>query len=97
MGFKDARALLIEALRLELYTHEDREDREHKNLLYSGQVTPEFVVDLLLRCAGWEYSTSRHHFHDEDCHIFTPSMGGERWYIKAYRGPAGVVFISVHP
>lgn len=97
MGFKDARALLVEALRSGVYSTEDRGDIEEKNLLHSRKVSPEFVIDLLLRCAGWEYSTSRHHFQDADCHIFTPSLGGERWYIKAYRGPAGVVFISVHP
>ena len=97
MGFKDARAMLIEALRSGNYDYERREDTEHKNLLYSRRVTPEFVIDLLVRCAGWEYSTSRHHFQEVDCHIFTPVMGGERWYIKAYLEPAGAVFISVHP
>lgn len=97
MGFKEARALLIEALRSDLYDHEQRSDGDGKNLLASGAVDPAFVIRLLLRCAGWEYSTSKHHFRDVDCHIFTPMMGGERWYVKAYLQPVGAVFISVHP
>lgn len=97
MGFKDARALVIAALRDKRVRHEERSDIEQKNLLHSGAVTAEFVIGLLLRCAGWEYSTSRHHSLDVDCHIFTPMMGDERWYIKAYLEPGRAVFISVHP
>jgi hypothetical protein len=97
MGFKEARARLIEALRSDQYTHDERTGAEGKNLLASGAVTEEFVVRLLRRCAGWEYSTSRHHFRDEDCHIFTPNVGGERWYVKAYWRNGLAVFVSVHP
>jgi hypothetical protein len=97
MGFKEHRALLVEALRSERFRHERRLDSEQKNLLESGAVEPEFVVRLLLRCAGWEYSTSRHHFWDVDCHVFTPALGGERWYVKAYFDAAQAVFISMHP
>lgn len=80
MGFKEVRALLIEALRSGEFISEPRPDIVQKNLLYAGAVNPEFVVRLLLRCAGWEYSTSRHHFRDVECHVFTPTMAGERWY-----------------
>ncbi len=97
MGFKEARASLIEALRSDLYDHEERSDAADKNLLASDVVDKEFVIQLLLRCAGWEYSTSRHHFLDVDCHIFTPTMAGNRWYVKAYLVPGLAVFISVHP
>src|SRR5687767_9195061 len=61
MGFKEVQALLIEALRAGLYKAEDRSDVREKNLLYTREVTPAFVIHLLSRCAGWEYSTSRHH------------------------------------
>lgn len=97
MGFKEARARLIEALRSNQFTHDERTDVEDKNLLASRAVTREFVIRLLLRCAGWEYSTSRHHFRDIDCHIFTPTIGGERWYIKVYWNHGNAVFVSVHP
>ncbi len=97
MGFKEVRARLIEALRSGRYRAEDRLNVHEKNLLYTGQVTPSFVIHLLNRCAGWEYGTSRHHFHNVWCHTFTPLLGAERWYIKAYFRPEGeAVFISVH-
>lgn len=97
MGFKEIRALLIEALLDDRIEHETRAEIEDKNLLSTGEVTSELVVRLLRRCAGWEYSTSRHHTQNVDCHIFTPRMGGECWYIKAYLQNEQVVFISVHP
>jgi hypothetical protein len=96
MGFKEARALLIEALRSKQYKNEDRADAEEKNLLAAGAVTEDLVVRLLLRCAGWEYSTSKHHFRDVECHVFTPSVGGERWYIKAYWKDGVAMLVSVH-
>lgn len=96
MGLNDARTLLIEALQSGLYTHEGRSEAEEKNVLGSGVVTRDFVIQLLRRCAGWEYTTSRHHFCDADCHIFTPMLGGERWYIKAYFRGNLAVFVSVH-
>jgi hypothetical protein len=96
MGFKDARRLLIEALQTRQYQNEERADAAEKNLLGSGGVDRAFVIRLLRRCAGWEYSTSRHHFRDADCHIFNPMLGGERWYIKAYFEHGVAVFVSVH-
>jgi hypothetical protein len=96
MGFKEVRAVLIEALRSGDYRSEKRPDIEEKNLLYTGVVDEAFVIRLLLRCAGWEYRTSRHHSREVECHIFIPTMGGEQWYIKAYLEPAHAVFISVH-
>ena len=59
MGFKEARARLIEALESGHYDSEERSDPEQKNLLDSGVVRPDFVVRLLHRCAGWEYSSSK--------------------------------------
>jgi hypothetical protein len=97
MGFKEIRAVLIEALRSRQYRNEERLDAAEKHLLASGSVDEDFVIRLLLRCPGWEYSTSRHHFYDVDCHIFTPTMDGERWYVKAYLERGRAVFISVHP
>ena len=96
MGFKEYRALLVEALRSKEYVNEDRSDAEKKNLLQGEAVNEEFVIGLLQRCAGWEYSTSRHHFRDADCHIFTPTIGGQRWYIKAYWHRGVAVVVSVH-
>lgn len=98
MGFKEIRALLIDTLESDNYDHERRPDIREKNLLYTGDVDLESVIRLLRRCAGWEYSTSQHHFQQEIwCHTFTPQMGAQRWYIKAYFRPDGVaMLISVH-
>src|ERR1043165_2320306 len=96
MGFKEVRAQLIQALRSGDSIHEERSDIDEKNLLSGGAVDAAYVIRLLLRCAGWEYSTSRHHFLDVDCHVFTPVMAGDRWYVKAYLEPGRAVFISVH-
>jgi hypothetical protein len=97
MGFKIIRALLIDALRRGLYEYELRADMRTKNLLWAGEVTAEQVIRLLLRCDGTRYHTSRHHLRPSEwCHVFTPEMDGEQWYIKASLPAAGVIFISVH-
>jgi len=99
MGFREVRVLLIEALRSANYDGEQRADVWEKNLLHTGQVNAGFVVRLLGRCAGWEYDTSPHHSLEGIwCHVFTPRLEGDRWYIKAYFRRDGVaMFISVHP
>jgi hypothetical protein len=97
MGFKEVRARVIEALQSGQYRHEDRENQREKNLLYAQEVTRGFVVDLLLRCSGDQYESSRHHLHPNlTCHVFTPERQGERWYVKVYFRPNAAVFISVH-
>jgi hypothetical protein len=97
MGLRDVRLLLIDALESGRYQHEYRADMESKNLLAVGEVTPEFVVTLLRRCHGRDYRSSPYHFDRRVlCHQFTPTLGGERWYLKAYFLSSDAVFISVH-
>lgn len=97
MGFKDVRALLIDALQSRQYGYEDREDLEEKNLLAAKRVPPGFVIRLLLRCSGLEYECQKHHLHPHIlCHVFKPVLDGERWYVKAYFVSARAIFISVH-
>ena len=97
MGFKDVRALLVDALQTDQYTTEWRHDVAHKNLLATEKVTPAFVARLLLRCRGDDYETRRHHLYpDVPCHVFTPVLDGEGWYVKAFFASARAVFISVH-
>ena len=98
MGLKDVRALLIDALESGRVQHEYRADMESKNLLAVGDVTPEFVVQLLQRTKGHEYKATPYHFDQRIvCHQFTPTLDGERWYVKAYFLASDAVFISVHP
>jgi len=98
MGLRDVRCLLIDALESGRVQHEYRADMESKNLLAVGEVTPEFVVRLLQRCQGREYKATPYHYDPRVlCHEFKPSLGGERWYVKAYFLSSDAVFISVHP
>jgi len=98
MGFRDVRQLLIDALESGRFQHEYRADMESKNLLAVGDVTPEFVVSLLRRCPGGRHQSSPYHYDRSiQCHWFTPTCEGQRWYIKAYFLSADAVFISVHP
>ena len=98
MGFKDVRCLLIDALESGRYQHEYRDDMESRNLLAVGDVTPEFVIQLLQRCQGRDYKATPYHYDPRIlCHQFTPTLDGQRWYIKAYFLWSDAVFISVHP
>jgi hypothetical protein len=97
MGFKDVRALLVDALRSDQFGFEDREDIDEKNLLAAEKVTVEFVIRLLLRCDGHEYECRKHHTLPRVLvHVFTPLLGGERWYVKAYFLSSRAIFISIH-
>ena len=98
MGLRDVRGLLIDALESGRVQHEYRADMESKNLLAVGEVTPEFVVQLLRRCQGRDYRASPYHLDPRIlCHQFTPCLNGQRWYVKAYFLSSSAVFISVHP
>ncbi len=98
MGLRDAKALLITALENGGFGHEPREVQEERNLLAIGEVTTEFVVKLLQRTLGTDYSSSPHHADASvEVHVFNPTVDQERWYVKAYFSPdESAVFISVH-
>ncbi len=98
VSFRGARAALIAALESGAFGHEPREVQEEKNLLAVGEVSASFVIELLRRTAGKDYSSSRHHWDASvEVHVFKPTSGGQRWYVKAYFTPdASAVFVSVH-
>lgn len=100
MGFNDAVRETIAALLDGRFEHEPRPLASGKNLLASGEVSPEDVVALLRRCKGTQYAASPHHYDREtQVNIFKPVVSGQGWYIKSYLVEAdGVtaVFISVH-
>jgi hypothetical protein len=47
MGYKYARQKVLQALNLRAYSHEVRHAIDVKNLLHSGDVTPEEVISLI--------------------------------------------------
>ncbi len=98
MGFRDAKAALVAALETGRYAHEPREVQAEKNLLAIGEVSDVFVISLLRRTKGNEYSSGPHHADATvEVHVFKPSRDGIRWYVKAYFAPEmSAVFISVH-
>lgn len=106
VGFRVARSKTIAALSAgpAYILFEDRTARESKNLLDTGEVSPEDVIGLLRICRG-SADQYRETGHDRDqsipVHTFKPVCGDVRWYIKVYfldgtldLEPA--IFISVH-
>jgi len=103
MGFREARQRLVRSLLAGNYQHEIREVVEGKNLLDTGEVSPDEVVALLQRCRGDQYDCAPHHAEPAvPVHVFRPVREGEQWYVKAYLlgedpdGTDAAVFISVH-
>ena len=97
MGLRDARKQFIEALREGRFSAEPREAQEETNLLAVGEVTAEFVIFLINRTKGHEYSTDHHDFDKEiEVHVFRPQTEQEQWYVKGYLISEDAVFISVH-
>ncbi len=97
MGFTDVKKQLVEFIETGSYDHEIRGNIDVKNLFQCGQITDDYVVELVKRTRGNEYTVSSHHKAPEvDVHVFTPFKDGKRWYIKFYFVKPDAVFISVH-
>lgn len=100
MGFKMARSKVIQSLETGSYQHEARTCVSVKNLLATGKVSAEDVIELLARCRGQHHKTSPHHADKTiTVHVIRPDKP-ERWYIKFYfldPEEPETMFISVHP
>lgn len=100
MGYREAKAAVVRALRKGDYVHEAREALQEKNLLAVGAIDAETVVRLVLKTSSARYDVSRHHAdRDVQVHTFRPIVDGEGWYVKVYflDGQEGTAtFISVH-
>lgn len=72
-------------------------DIDEKNLLLTGKITVEEVIELINGTRGPGYSTSKHHLNKSiDVHVFKAKKGGGEWYIKCYLIEPDIWFISVH-
>lgn len=99
MGLKDIKIVVIKKLKEGTIQHETTRsgDIDEKNLLLTGKVTVDEVIELINATKGPGYSTSKHHLSDDiDVHIFKPKKDGTKWYIKCYLIEPDVWFISVH-
>jgi hypothetical protein len=100
MGFRQAKAALIKALESGDFEHEERDALAEKHLLAIGEVDRDFVVGLLHRTRGDQYTESPHDWDDRvTVHVFKPVLAKERWYVKAYfldPSPGHAFFMSVH-
>jgi hypothetical protein len=97
MGFKDVKKEVINCLNNGLVLHEARNDINIKNLLETGVVSNDDVINILAKSKGNEYSCSAHHMDGSiDVHIIKVQVQGINWYVKWYFSEPDSVFISVH-
>lgn len=99
MGLKDIRVEVIRKLQEGRILHETTRSGniDEKNLLLTGKITVEEVIELIYATRGTGYSTSKHHLDMSiDVHIFRVKKGESEWYIKCYLIEPDLWFISVH-
>lgn len=93
MGFKKAKTKLLQALSSGTFLHEVRDAIEEKNLLSTGDVSANDVIDIVKRCNGTHHTMSAHHqVPGVTVHI----LKRDGWYIKFYFLEPDTYFISVH-
>src|ERR1017187_5235926 len=97
MGLKEARAKAIECLKSGRVQAEERADIQEKNLLKTGQIKPEEVIDLLNMTKGGQHRMEPHRNDAKvTVHYFEPTVKGVDWHIKLYFLEPDCWFISVH-
>jgi len=95
LGLKDVRKKAIDCLKGGRVQHDtDRSGNiDEKNLLVTGQITVDEVIELINATKGTQFETSNHHsIIGLEVHVFSP----KGWYIKCYFIEPDVFFISVH-
>ena len=97
LGFRRALAQLLEALDSGAFGFPIEEVRAGKNLLQTGELSRDDLVRILKRCRGPDYSESPHHWAPEIvCHVFKPTVEGNRWYVNCCFIGQDTLVISVH-
>ncbi|WP_343630011.1 hypothetical protein [Roseateles sp.] len=84
---------VIASLQCGDYEHEARADLDVKNLLATGAVSADFVVDVIKASCGADYECSPLHANGRiTCHL----IKARGWYVKFYFVDPATMFISVH-
>jgi hypothetical protein len=92
-GFKEVKQRVLKALAEGSYLHEARGNIDVKNLLQTGEITPEQLTSIILRCTGAHHEAMLHHqIRGLQVHI----LKRDGWYIKFYFLNPNTIFISVH-
>ena len=93
MGFREAKKRVLEALISGSFIHAIRDRIDEKNLLHTGDVSAEEVVEIITRCNGTHHTETPHHtIATTTTHV----LKSDGWYIKFYFIDQDTVFISVH-
>jgi len=98
LKLQEIKKLIIQCLEDGLVQHETRSGKiDEKNLLLTGKVTIEDVIQAIRSTKGDNFTRSKHHFDSSiEVYIFKPHTSGRSWYIKCYLLEPDVWFISVH-
>ena len=97
MGFRQAKARVLDCLVTGHVLHEERGSIDTKNLIATGLVSVEEAAHIIGRSTGNHYSCSPHHYDsDIDVHVIKTTYSSQRWYIKWYFSSPDSVFISFH-
>lgn len=97
MGFKAAKAQVLECLKNGQVLHEQRNNIDVKNLLAVGDICTADVAKIILKAQGTDYSSSPHDMDGTiEVHIIKKRISNQNWYIKWYFIEPNSVFISVH-
>ena len=97
MGFKEAKAKVLNCLFTGNVLHEERGSIDIKNLFATGYVSVEGAAQIIGRSSGNNYFCTPHHLDkDIDVHVIKTRYSDQRWYIKWYFLGPDSVFISFH-
>ncbi len=70
MGFSDVKSDAIKCIREGAYDHDARYNIDVKNLFSTGQVSEEYVIELIKKTSGDNYQCCQHHQdRNVDVHI----------------------------
>jgi len=96
MGFNQAKKSILIALKNGEYQHEVRDDYITKNLLQTGEISAQDVINIINASCGTDHNSSSHHQVSKiDVHVIRKNG----WYIKFYfvdDDGENAWFISVH-
>ena len=94
VGYTEAKRAVIKALVMGRFSHEARAGGiDQKNKLLTGEVTAQFVANIIRRSTGADHSSSPHH-RDPNTEVHVIKKNG--WYVKFYFLEPDTLFISVH-